>query len=797
MSRRIALAIVLAVSSHLSLAAAQQNGSGTAADPRPAPEPEFEPAVDAVSSPPAVNAGVLTGRPTVLPTRTSSPPAIDGRLDDSVWRSAGRITEFSQQRPLEGVPASERTEVFVAYDSTNLYFAIRAHYSDPGLIRANRVDRDQTGRDDTVALYIDPFLDQQRAYVFSVNGYGVQGDAIMSARGGGQSGQGGFNFGSGGGGGGGGGRGSGGGGGGNFSSGGQQGEDPSWDALFASAGRLVEDGWVAEVAIPFKSLRYPAKPSGAQHRWGFQIQRDVEGKNESIVWSPVSRDIPGFLTQMGVLEGMADLSASRNLEVLPTFTAVRVGALDSASGRFANDAKPEGGVNVKYGITSNVTADLTFNPDFSQIESDRQQIEINQRFPLFYSELRPFFIEGQEIFQSQGPITFVHTRTIVDPRYGAKLSGKVGKTTVGVVYANDEAPGNLTDRTDPLYGRSANVVIGRVRYDMYSESSLGLLVTDREFQNSFSRVGGFDGNFRVGRDYRLDFRAMASRHRDPAGVARSGSMIDMGFRKEGRNLSWNLSHYEIAPGFRTDVGFVQRVDIKRTNGFLQYRWWPENWITNLGPRLNVSRNYDYAGTLVDQEASIRGEVQFAKNITAVGGINRDMERFGGIDFWKSRLYLGGQVNTSRRVSIGGYYSSGDQVRYVADPYAGSGGNSRLYLTLRPWTRLQSQIEITTSNLVDPRVDQEVFDVKIYRAQTTYQFTDRLLLRNILEHNSFDGTVGVNLLFTYRVNSGTVFYAGYDDRYKQGAKISPLLFPTTDYQRTNRAVFMKLQYLFRY
>jgi hypothetical protein len=796
MSRRVAAIAVLLTSFGVDVLSAQQK-AGDASEPEQGQGVEIEPAVEAVSSPPAVDAGVLTGRPTVVPARTSSPPRIDGRLDDAIWRGASRITEFSQQRPLEGVPATERTEVFVAYDSSNLYFAIRAHYSDPELIRANRVDRDQIGNDDTVALYLDPFLDQQRAYVFSVNGYGVQGDAIMS--GGGQGGQGNFSFSGGGGGGGGGNRGGGGGGnrgGGGFSQG-QRGEDPSWDALFASAGRLFEGGWVAELAIPFKSLRYPAKAAGEPHRWGFQIQRDVEGKNESIVWAPVSRDIPGFLTQMGVLEGMSDLSASRNLEVLPTFTAVRVGALDSASGRLQHEAKPEGGVNVKYGLTSNLTADVTFNPDFSQIESDRQQIEINQRFPLFYPELRPFFIEGQEIFQSQGPITFVHTRTIVDPRYGAKLTGKIGKTTIGVVYANDEAPGNLPDRTDPLYGRSANVLIGRVRYDMYSESSLGLLVTDREFANGFSRVGGLDGNFRIGRDYRLDFRGMASRHRDLAGAARSGSMIDMGFRKEGRSLSWNLSHYAISPDFRTDVGFVQRTDVKRVNASLQYRWWPEHWITNWGPRLNLSRNYDYAGVLVDQEASIRAEVQFAQNVTAIGGINRDMERFGGIDFWKSRLYFSGQVNTSRRVSLGGYYSSGDQIRYVADPYSGRGGNSRLYLTLRPWPRLQSQIEISTSDLRDPRSDQEVFDVKIYRAQTTYQFTDRLLLRNILEHNSFDETLGVNLLVTYRVNSGTVFYAGYDDRYRQGDRISPLLFPTTGYERTNRAVFAKLQYLFRY
>jgi hypothetical protein len=364
----------------------------------------------------AIDAGVLTGRPAVTATRTSTPPDIDARLSDAAWQSAARLTRFTQQRPLDDAPATERTEVFITYDSSNLYLAVYAHYSDLGVIRANRVDRDQTGSDDRVSFYFDPFMDQQRAYVFSINGYGVQGDAISTGGGGGGGG-----FPGGGGGRGGGGRGGGGGGGGR----GGGGEDSSWDALFRSSGRLVADGWVAEVAIPFKSLRYPSRPRGDAHQWGFQVQRDIESKNESVVWAPVSRDVAGVLPQMGVLQGLTDLSTSRNLEFLPTFTAIKAGALDSASGRFDDfGADPDAGLNVKYGLTSNLTLDATLNPDFSQIESDQQQIEVNQRFPLFFAELRPFFLEGQELFQTQGPIAFVHTRTI--PLVAAALDPQLG-----------------------------------------------------------------------------------------------------------------------------------------------------------------------------------------------------------------------------------------------------------------------------------------------------------------------------------------------------------------------------------
>ena len=297
------------------------------------------------------------------------------------------------------------------------------------------------------------FLAQQRAYVFSVNGYGVQGDSIVGGRRG---------------------SGGGGGGGGPGGGGGVPRGDSSWDALFSSGGQLVDDGYTAELAIPFKSLRYPARGPDVPHTWGMQLVRRIRGKDETVVWSPVSRDIAGFLPQMGLLEGMTGLSTSRNLEVQPTFTTFRFGALNEETGQVVDgDPDPEGGVNFKYGVTSNLTADLTFNPDFSQIESDRPQVEVNQRFSrfsLFYPELRPFFLEGAEIFQIQAPFTPVHTRTIVDPQFGGKLTGKTGRTTVGVLYANDEAAGAATDASSDLsLAQPAQTFVGRVRYDLYSE----------------------------------------------------------------------------------------------------------------------------------------------------------------------------------------------------------------------------------------------------------------------------------------------------------------------------------------
>jgi TolB-like protein len=653
-------------------------------------------AVPAASSAlPAGDAGVLTGRVTVRPRRTLTPPTVDGLLDDAVWGNAARITEFVQRQPIDGAPATEDTDVYIAYDDTNLYLAFHAKYDNPQAMRANRVDRDRAGfGDDTISVYFDTFLDQQRAYVFSVNGYGVQGDSIVSGRGGGGFGGGGR--------------------------GGVPRGDRSWDALFLSGGQPVADGFTAEMAIPFKSLRYPARPGSTPHTWGFQIVRQIRDKDETLVWSPVSRDIAGFMPQMGVLDGMSGLSTSRNLEMQPTFTAFRYGSFDEGAGRVVDgEPRPEVGANFKYGLTPNLIADFTLNPDFSQIESDRPQVENNQRFALFYPEMRPFFLEGAEIFRVQAPVTVVHTRTIVDPQYGAKLTGKAGKTTMGVLV--------------PEAGPQSELLVELVR--------------------------------------------IVSRLPD-----------------------------------RTS-GFVRRTDQRETRGRLEYEWWPQTWLISWGPEVRYGRNYSFSRVLADENFRAGLTADFAKNIRYSFDLDQDMERYYGVDFDKRRYRMFGNVNTSRVLSIGGGYDWGDEVYFDAvNPFLGRESGFRTFINFRPTSRFSTNVNIRTSRFMDPcgffmaglndgerDEDGEIFNVNIFRALNTYQFTDRLALRNITEFNTHDRTVALNVLATYRVNSGTAFYVGYDDHYQQHEQFYDDQVNITDrgYLQTNRAVFTKIQYLFRY
>ncbi|HIC56018.1 MAG TPA: hypothetical protein EYO94_01360 [Acidobacteria bacterium] len=724
-----------------------------------------EPTSRASSEPGNIGGGFsINGRPTVRVVRTDTPPNIDGLLDDITWRDAALITNFTQTNPVEGAQPTEDTEVRIAYDDEHIYFSFYARYSDPSQMRANRVDRDQIRRDDWIAVMFDTFRDQQRAYRFSVNPYGVQGDAILTS---GRR---------------------------RFGAPGSGGDD-SWDALFETGGTIVSDGWTAEMAIPFKSLRYPSVGEG-QHNWGFQISRAMQTKDESVVWSPMTRNIAGLMTQMGLINGMDGLSVSRNLEILPTATAIQLGQLTD-TGFKEGDASPDLGLNIKYGVTSNLTADFTANPDFSQIESDRPQIEVNQRFPLFFPELRPFFLEGQEIFETPGRINLVHTRTIVDPEFGAKLTGKTGKTTLGLLFTNDEAPGRLDDPTEPAFGQNGQVFIGRARYDLHTESYLGAIVTDREFFNSYSRTAGIDGRIRMGQTHSAQFVAVASDNRTLDGATKSGPMYDIGFRRDARHLNYRLQYNVIDPDFDTQTGFIRRVDTRRLDTDVEYNWWPEHWLISWGPGFSYLRNVDHAGVLQDEDFRADVSLRFARNIFVRADGRQEMERYRGVNFHKKRFRINNSINSSRRFSVFYGFNWGDQVRFVENPFLGRFFDYNLGLTVRPTSRLNTRLDINTSRFRNTTTDLLEFNVKILRKLTTYQFTDRFLVRNILEYNTDSGAVGINVLLTYRVNAGTVFYIGYDDRLKEVTNFNDERFLVTELQRQRRAFFTKFQYLFRY
>ena len=324
------------------------------------------------------------------------------------------------------------------------------------------------------------------------------------------------------------------------------------------------------------------------------MRREIKSKDESNVWSPVSRANPNFLGQIGQVTGMTNLSVQRNFELLPTFTAISQGKLNALNGEWGTTDLEEGGVGLKYGINSNLTFDFTYNPDFSTIESETQQIEINQRFPINYPELRPFFLEGREIYEIPGRPTPVQTRNIVDPRYGAKLTGKVGtRSSIGVFVADDEAPGKTTLPTDPAFGQKAQNFLGRYKYDLYRNSHVGVIYTDREFMTDYSRMVMTDTALRLGQSGNFGWRYYRSNEQKDS-LKRDGWATEMSIRQNGRNLSWAFIANAITPDFGSALSFIQRVDqIQIMMPQFSYKWYPGHWIRNWGPGYNMPRLYSF------------------------------------------------------------------------------------------------------------------------------------------------------------------------------------------------------------
>src|SRR5580765_1969885 len=371
-------------------------------------------------------------------------PVIDGKLDDEVWKSATVLKDFYQVQPGDNIAPSKPTEVFLGRDAKFIYIAFHC-YDEPDKVRATIAKRDNIFNDDYVGILFDTFNDGRKAYEFDFNPLGVQADGSWT----------------------------------------DNGEDFNPDIVMESKGSVTSDGWVVEVAIPFKSLRYVA---GKDKLWGAHFWRRIKRiNNELDMWMPISRDNSSWLAQEGHLTGLDGISTERTLELIPSLTVSETGkrraTLSQAQlatgmvdpGRMVNEPiHLDPGLTGKYTITPNMTLDFAVNPDFAQIESDQLVVTANQRFPIFFPEKRPFFLEGIVIFNTQ--IAAVHTRTIVDPDFAVKLTGKINRNTFGLMVASDNAPGNYSAEerltADPrLIDKNANAGILRLKRDIGKKDS--------------------------------------------------------------------------------------------------------------------------------------------------------------------------------------------------------------------------------------------------------------------------------------------------------------------------------------
>ena len=459
--------------------------------------------------------------------RIEAEAVIDGRLDEPAWSKAVRLDGFRQYQPVDGRPAEERTEVLVWYGPTAIHFGIIAHDHVSGSVRATVADRDNLDSEDRVTIFLDTFHDHRRAYFFTVNPLGSQEDGIRS--------EGGFSAGS--------------------LLGGTIDKNP--DYVWDSKGQVSDSGYVVEVRVPFKSLRYPG--SGLQS-WGLNVSRKTQRTGYEDTWTDVRRANASFLTQAGTATGIENIRSGISGEFQPFVTAQANGSR-TPSGFEREDPDPSFGANLRVGVTTNLSLDATYNPDFSQIESDVSLVTVNERFALFYPEKRPFFLEGIELFAT--PNQLVYTRQIVDPIAGGKVTAKVGRNTVAALVSGDGA-------ADP----TALVGVARLRRDLGTNSLAGVTFTSREADGAFNRVIEADTRLVFKKLYFFGAQVGGSWTRDSTGAGTVGSPIwEAEVDRTGRSWGFNYKLTGIGTDFAAQSGFVPRNDVVDVHIFNRLSWY--------------------------------------------------------------------------------------------------------------------------------------------------------------------------------------------------------------------------------
>ena len=458
----------------------------------------------------------------VTPPRIDAAADIDGQLTEPVWEQAARLTGFSQYAPDDGRAAADQTEVRVWYSPTAIYFGVRAHAA-AGSVRATLADRDHVDNDDLIEIYLSTFNDGRQATVIGVNPLGVQLDGAAVEG----TGQGGRAFGG---------------------LSGAPATDLSPDFVYESKGRLTDDGYEIEVRVPFKSLRYQPAPT---QDWGIHIIRRVQSSGHDDSWVPARRSEASFLGQAGTLAGLTDLRRGLVMDLNPFVTA-RADGRDEAGAWTYDGHRPEAGANVRWGVTPSLTFNGTVNPDFSQVEADATQFQIDPRQALFFQEKRPFFLDGIEFFST--PNNLVYSRRIVEPVAAAKLTGKKAGTTIAALFAVDDQRQSIDRQSNPVF----NVL--RVQRDLGSASRAGFIYTDRLDGDYTNHVAGADAHLVWRKIYSVDLQGAVSRTELGSG-AFSGPLWQANFSRTGRRFSLRYALKGNAPDFRAATGFIARQGI--------------------------------------------------------------------------------------------------------------------------------------------------------------------------------------------------------------------------------------------
>jgi hypothetical protein len=705
--------------------------------------------------------------------RTAVAPKIDGVLDDEVWSKVAPLptTGWASYNPVRGdrMPDVYRTEARVSYDDRNVYFAFHCFDNEPDKIRTTVSRRDSSFSDDWIAMSLDSAGTGQAAYHLFSNPSGSQMDAINTSA---------------------------------------SGEQFDADVVWYSVGKTTADGYVVEVQIPLQTLRFKG---GDSVRMNLVFFRKVSRIGVSYAWPEMPPgqwvfDRPAHLV-------FRNLKPRRLVELLPAVTyGVNQSREETSSpwGDADNDAHV--GVSGKFGITSGVTLDATVNPDFSQVESDQFQSTVNQRFPLFFREKRPFFMEGMGLFSIArgGNIrTSVHTRRIIDPIFGAKLTGTAGKTTFGVLSAADDHPGDVGDRGEEFGDRNKLFTIGRATYALQRSDYIGAIFTQTQHAGRSNFAGGADLSIRPSSSQQVTASFLATRTNDGLGAETNGTAAHASYGFENRKYQTGLTLEHYDRDFQMDTAFYNRTGLTAATSYSEINFYPRDgkgfWIQRIHPFVFASAGKDRIQD--GNEYFVNVGVQF--NLTRQGFVNFEMSR--GEEAWQGRQYdrynnffTFASMQVVRWLSFHGGTGQGPSIYYDEDdPFQGKSRFGFFGATLQPNQNISQSVEGNVSVFDRASNGERVYSYTIINSRTTYQFNKHFLVRLLAQYDSSAKRVLTDLLASYEFVPGTVFHAGYGSLFERGPKQA---FPNNAnsavsldeaYRPTHRGLFFKASYLRRF
>ncbi len=701
---------------------------------------------------------------------------IDGKLEEEFWKGAERVELNYEVQITDNSPALQKTIAMALYNNEYLYFGFICYDSEPKSIRAHITDRDKMWEDDFVILMIDTYGDNQNAYQLAVNPYGIQGDGMRS---------------------------------GNF-------EDMRFDFVWYSMGLVSDSGWSVEIAIPFKSIRFPSKQN---QEWSILLGRNYPRESRYIFsWTPVDKNNPCLMCQAGKLIGLEGISSGSFFELLPYAMSYQTGYLqdNDPNQEFKNERiKARAGIGVKFSPSSETVIEGVFNPDFSQIETDEYQIKVNTTFALYYPEKRPFFLEGMEGFQT--PINAFYSRMLNSPLFALKVRQKSDKLLLTYISSLDQKtpfliPGEEGSST-VLTSLNSFTNSGRLRYDFGNQSFVGLLFTSRNLSEAYNYVAGVDWNYSFWKSYYFRGQILYSIVKEVNnpdifssdgkfgntnytetfdGERYSGLGAIVRFMKFAKYHEFEITYRDFSPTFQPHLGFIRGNNVRSINIENRFNFYPRGSIVDIWDLfMEFGLQFNYAGARKERWGMVGFRAQLkAQTEVFVGFLPVNEEIFASRRFTGIHRIFGNVYSTPFKfLAFGVRGEYGRQIyRDPDDPKLGLAKNFSVNLRLKPSEKIEISGWYSKARLENIETRELFYDGYVSGIVGIYQFNPNLFVRLIAQYDSFDGSVQVFPLLSFKLNPFTIFYIG--------STVNMLDFEGYGVRQTNREIFLKVQYLWR-